>query len=202
MIFEIDEFLTKEITGVIQIGAHHGQEYEYYSKFTNNILMFEPQPNVFSVLKENLKDKSDVILENFGCGSESKTTTMFVEHVNNGQSSSLLEPAIHTIQYPTIVFTDVIKIEIVSLNDYFKKNNFKYNFISMDVQGYELEVLKGATDILEKIDYIYCEVNFAEMYKNCAMVDDIDKFLSLFNFKRVKTVAATNTWGDALYVKQ
>lgn len=202
MIFEIDEFITKPINGIIQVGAHYGQEYEYYSKFTKNILMFEPQPNVFLKLKENLKDKKEVILENVGCGSENKSTTMFVEQANNGQSSSILQPALHTLQYPGIVFTDVIQINIITLNDYFKNNHLIYNFMTIDVQGYELEVLKGASDILESMDYIYCEVNFAEMYKNCPLVDELDLYLSKYKFKRIKTVAATNTWGDALYIKQ
>jgi hypothetical protein len=52
------------------------------------------------------------------------------------------------------------------------------------------------------IDYIYCEVNFAEMYKNCALVNDIDMYLKQFGLNRIKTVAATETWGDALYTRE
>ena len=35
----------------------------------------------------------------------------------------------------------------------------------MDVQGYELEVLKGGLETLKQVDYVYCEVN---MYENNA----------------------------------
>ena len=71
----------------------------------------------------------------------------------------------------------------------------------MDVQGYELEVLKGSTDILLKVDYILCEVNRAELYKNCPMVEDIDSFLNEYGFKREITSWDGYTWGDALYTK-
>ena len=42
--------------------------------------------------------------------------------------------------------------------------------INMDVQGYELEVLKGATKTLEQVDYVYCEVNRDEVYETMLML--------------------------------
>ena len=55
------------------------------------------------------------------------------------------------------------------------------NFINIDVQGYELEVFKGGTKTLEKVDYIYCEVNRGEVYEGNAMVEDLDEFLALMD---------------------
>ena len=56
---------------------------------------------------------------------------------------------------------------------------------------------------LESIDYIMTEVNNAEVYKNCARIEELDKFLGeTYNFKRVETFWAGVTWGDAFYVKQ
>ena len=46
----------------------------------------------------------------------------------------------------------------------------------MDVQGYELEVLKGATETLKHVDYVYCEVNRDEVYEGNAYVEEIDEF--------------------------
>jgi hypothetical protein len=72
----------------------------------------------------------------------------------------------------------------------------------MDVQGYELEVLKGASKFLSHIQFIYCEVNRAEVYEGCPMIEEIDQFLGEYNFERVDTNWAGDTWGDALYVKR
>jgi len=72
----------------------------------------------------------------------------------------------------------------------------------MDVQGYELEVLKGGLETLKQVDYVYCEVNRDEVYENNAYVEEIDKFLSDYDMTRVETDWAGDIWGDALYIRQ
>ena len=72
----------------------------------------------------------------------------------------------------------------------------------MDVQGYELEVLKGGTKTLEKVDYVYCEVNRDEVYENNAYVEELDEFLKGYNMERVMTSWEGQIWGDALYVRK
>jgi len=73
----------------------------------------------------------------------------------------------------------------------------------MDTQGYELEVLRGAKRTLEKIEYIYTEVNQDEVYENNAMIGDLDLFLNDFDMERVATGwHGSQTWGDAFYVKR
>jgi hypothetical protein len=59
-----------------------------------------------------------------------------------------------------------------------------YNFLTIDVQGYELEVLKGSRETLKNINYILTEVNRDELYENCARVEQLDEFLGRFNFQR------------------
>jgi hypothetical protein len=73
--------------------------------------------------------------------------------------------------------------------------------INLDVQGYELEVFKGAVDTLNSIDIVYTEVNFEDLYKDCCLVEDLDGFLLGFGFRRVLTDARYGTFGDALYLK-
>jgi hypothetical protein len=77
-----------------------------------------------------------------------------------------------------------------------------YNFINLDVQGYEMEVLKGAEKTLENIDYLYCEVNRNEVYEGNAYIEEIDNYLSNYNMRRVETFWwYDGPWGDALYIK-
>jgi hypothetical protein len=94
----------------------------------------------------------------------------------------------------------LIDIPITKL-DLLSFDRSKYNFINIDVQGYELEVFKGGTETLKTIDYVYAEINKDELYKGCPMVEDLDVFLETFGFKRNETIMATPTWGDALYIK-
>ena len=71
----------------------------------------------------------------------------------------------------------------------------------MDVQGYELEVLKGAAELLADIDYIHAEINRVELYEGCVMVSDLDMFLQ--DFVRVNTEWwPGQDWGDAFYIRR
>lgn len=202
MLLDITPHLKKEIKGIIQVGAHTGGEYNFLKNISKNILMFEPQNKIFKILKENVGSDSGVIIENYAVGSVSGKMNMYIEKNNLGMSSSLLRPHLHALQYPTIEFNETEQVEVITLNEYFKNKFFNYNLMVLDVQGYELEVLKGCSEHLNNVDYILCEVNQAELYKNCAMVGEIDEYLSKFNLKRYETYWAGHTWGDALYVKE
>lgn len=194
----ISDFNLK-ISGVIHIGGHHGQEYEYYQKIgLQNIIFIEPHPRSFEILLQNVG--KECTLFNVALGNFEGQTEMFTEEANQGQSSSLLRPALHVRQYPNIVFNGRVSVNVTKL-DLLPFDRSLYNFINIDVQGYELEVFKGGTDTLKGIDYIYAEVNRAELYKNCAMVEDLDKFLAGYAFRRVDTWWDGITWGDALYAK-
>ncbi len=65
---------------------------------------------------------------------------------------------------------------MVRLDDFLEARE-NYNFLTIDVQGYELEVFKGSRETMKNIDYIITEVNRDELYKNCARVEQLDKFL-------------------------
>ena len=212
MLMDINK-LAKEysmnINGVIHIGAHYGDEYEKFCGVgVNSFLMFEPHPDSFNKLKEYVGDKDNVILENIALGHTKKEGCKFyIETVNNGMSCSLMKPKKHLDMYPNITFDSTIEINQTSLDIYFDENNIdvlEYNMINIDVQGYELEVFKGAISSLQNIDYIMTEVNLDELYEGCPMMEDLDEFLGdLFGFKRVEErIVGNKTWGDALYIKE
>lgn len=58
-------------------------------------------------------------------------------------------------------------VSVISLDDFSEKLNLKPNFIKIDVEGYELNVLKGASNLLQFIDYILIEVNNPNSAQNC-----------------------------------
>lgn len=188
-----------KIKGVLHIGAHVGQEYNTYERLgVENVMFFEPIPSTFQRLKENVGEKA--ILLNTALGNIEGEVEMFTETINQGQSSSVLQPEYHLIQHPNIQFNGRETVKITKL-DNFINDKEKYNFINVDVQGYELEVFKGGSEYLKSIDYIMTEVNRAELYKGCAQIGELDEFLSEYGFQRVETTWDGGTWGDAFYVK-
>ena len=187
------------ITGIVHVGGHHGEEIEdYINEGIQNIIIFEPLLDNFQILQKKCeKLNADIVGHQIALGSEKKIVEMYVSS-NDALSSSILKPKIHLTQYTDILFDEKETVEVNLLDNYETDN---CNFLNMDVQGYELEVLKGGIKTLENIDYVYCEVNRDEVYENNAYIEDIDKFLSDLNFERVVVEWTGETWGDAIYIK-
>jgi len=189
-----------EIKGVIHIGAHHGQENTLYKQNNiKNIVYFEPLQSNFDVLKHNVGEGP--LLFNCALGNDEKEIEMFVETANMGQSSSVLEPALHATQYPHIVFDRKEKVSMRKLDNIGLEME-NYNFINIDVQGYELEVFKGSINTLSHIDYIIAEINREELYKNCSQISDLKEFLSEYGFELVEEAWIGGNWGDGLFIKK
>ncbi|NEP03695.1 MAG: FkbM family methyltransferase [Okeania sp. SIO2G4] len=197
---ELVEKYQLKIPGLIHIGAHYGQEYEIYQKLNIvNLVFFEPLTENFEILKSHVGE--NVRLFQKALGNENKTVKMYVESANNAMSSSVLQPKKHLEQYPEIIFDREEFVEMVRLDDILEDKE-NYNFLIIDVQGYELEVLKGSRKTLKNIDYILTEVNRDELYENCARVEELDEFLGRFDFQRLETNWEGETWGDAFYLKR
>lgn len=197
---ELKEKYNLKINGVIHVGAHYGQENSIYDEINiENRMFFEPLKESFEILKNNISEK--YTLYNFALGNENKKVIMNVEKNNQSQSSSILVPKLHLTQYPNIIFNETEEVNMTRLDDVnFNVND--YNFIMIDVQGYELEVFKGAEKTLEKIDYIMSEINRDELYENCARIEDLKTFLSHFGFELVEENWAGGTWGDGFFIKK
>jgi len=194
-----------KINGVIHIGAHYGEEYKAYrDQGIMNMLFFEPVKANYQQLIRSLpigwSKGATIISYNIALGNEVGYRNMYIETANQGLSCSLLESGTHLSKYPKITFKTMENVEINKL-DNIVFNRKKFNMINIDVQGYELEVFKGAVEVLKNIDIIYSEVNFEEVYKNCCLVQDLDGFLGSFGFMRVLTDDKPKAWGDALYLK-
>jgi FkbM family methyltransferase len=194
----VDKYQMK-IQGVLHIGAHFGEENDIYDKLKiENRIFFEPLKSNYKVLQEKLQDKHPSY--NVALGNENKNISMYVETANSGQSSSILKPSIHLKQYPHIQFNTMEEVEMFRLDD-MKLNLEKFNFINIDVQGYELEVFKGAVKTLENIDFIMSEINRDEVYENCTKINELTDFLSDFGFDFVEQTWDGGTWGDGFFIK-
>jgi FkbM family methyltransferase len=207
MALKIENLIAKynlNISGLIHVGIHYGEEHPAYLNLgIKNLLYFEADPNNYEVCKEFL-EKNDsqgasIKLLNKALGDDNKILDFNLAS-NDSESSSFLKPKLHLSQYPWIKFDSSIKIQSYRLDDVIEDPE-KYNTLILDVQGFELNVLKGATKSLNTINYVLTEINQAELYENCSLVSELDLFLSNLGFSRVETDFCGGTWGDALYIK-
>lgn len=204
--------------GVIHVGAHWAEEHQdYLNCGIEKFVYIEPCKEAFNEIKKRLdvgfvgsglsylasKDLR-VKVFNVACGAEEKEQIpMYVSHQNQGQSNSLLQPNLHLLQHPEVVFNDSEIVNVIPLDD-LPIEKEKYDMLVMDVQGYEGEVLKGAEQTLQHINIIYTEVNRGQTYNGNMEIDELDEFLWSEGFVRVETFwpSPNLTWGDAVYIKR
>ena len=206
MFINISEICSKykmkdNIKGVIHVGAHHGEEVPVYiENGIDNIVLFEPLEENFDIILQNVQQcNANIKGYKVALGNENRMIEMYLSS-NSLESSSILKPKKHLDLYPDITFNSKEMVEMKRLDYY---NFTDYNFLNMDVQGYELEVLRGSMNTLNYIDYVYCEVNRGEVYENNAYIEEVDKFLSNYHFNRVETTWwLDHDWGDAFYIKE
>lgn len=219
----ISEDYKLNIKGVLHIGAYDGSEYHLYKKLgIRDMIFFEPCLSNFTRLKKKLGNKTkksllrriagkflnknfekEVLLVKKALGNDNQKISINIETENGGASNSILAPKLHLEEYPEIKFDQKEEVDMIKLDDFLQDVKKDYNFLAIDVQGYELEVLKGAKESLEKIDAIISEVNNEETYANCVLIDELDAFLLEQNFVRREVMwNSVGFWGDALYTKK
>lgn len=193
-----------KISGILQVGAHHGQEVPIYRKHgIRQVALIEPCSPAFKILHDKYGKDPDITLFNCACGSYTGEAAMFTETANQGQSNSLLKPANHLKQYPTIQFKDTELVQVRPLDALPLPEGL--NFLSIDTQCSELQVLSGAKTVLESIDYIMAEVNApgAELYEGCTDINEMDQFLMYWKFYRPEEPKwINNSWTDSFWIKQ
>ena len=205
MIVGFDEYKNKydfsNVVGVIHVGAYHGQEHvEYSEKFGpwTHTHWFEPLPSVYSVLESNLAGKFGVKLYNYALGPEESVMRIWEDRENGGQSSSLMKPKGCLEEWDHITFNQTEEVKVRTLDSFEICDS---NMLVIDAQGYELEVLKGASKTLRFMHHVFCEVNLIEMYEGCPTMGDISNFLSEYGFFLRENWWTSNNWGDAYWSK-
>jgi len=169
---------------VIDIGAALGE----WSKAANfvypdaKIYAFEPIPDSLKQAKEALKDILNIEFFNIALFSSNEKKQF---HLNEFTfSSSLLKMTDkHKEIYPFTKNETVINVECKrfdTLTGIILENPV---YVKMDVQGAELEVLKGFGNLIQKIDMVQIELGFEDFYENQFNYADIFNFFFENGFK-------------------
>jgi len=191
--------------GFIQVGAHIGQEVNIFKKLNSEakIYLFEPQKELFQKLKIQYKNDKYITLFNLALGDSKQTQTMFKDTNNDSQSSSILKPKEH-LKYHSYIEFEKDNQEVIYVDTLDSFNIHDINILCIDVQGYELNVLKGSINSLNNVEALVVEINRKELYEGCPHVSEIDNFLKDFDYVRIVTKwwKKTIPWGDALYIKK
>jgi FkbM family methyltransferase len=190
-----------KFTGILHVGAHECEEIRVYEMYVprNRILWVEGLEDKVALCRQRIPN---LLIEEAVVSDKCETVTF--HRSNNGQSSSILELGTHTKLHPNIWYIATKKVETKMLRDILPKyNNIRFNFLNFDIQGVELKALKGMSEYLPKVDYVYIEVSNNYVYKDCALIGEIDEYLKQYGLERVETKWSEKIeCGDAFYIRK
>ncbi len=190
-----------QIEGILHIGAHHAEELDLYESLgVRKVIWLEGNPSTYEQLAIRIKGKEGHNAFNLLVSDKEGEEVAF-NIASFSQSSSILEFGNHKRSYPDITTTEHVMLKTVRLDKFFPKGLKGINFVNLDIQGAELMALIGMGHLLTSIDYVYLEVNLIHVYKGCARLHQIDQYLGLNGFVRVKHKITKAQWGDAFYIR-
>jgi len=186
--FEHSHVITKDAFSGLDmfydVGANVGQ----FSAFlrclglTQSIVAFEPLPTAFAKLAGLSNVYANCYLYNVALGSSRCRAPIYIAEPND--CSSLLPLSnLQTEYFNTKSAAITPIIEVHTLQDYLSLHPCKNGFLKIDVQGLELDVLKGVDMLSDFFEYVYVESSFVELYRDQPLFADILKLLDHHQFR-------------------
>jgi FkbM family methyltransferase len=175
---------------VLHVGAHEAEEADVYARWGAEVLWVEANPTLANRLKERGL--------NVVCRAAWSSAGPLTLHVaSNGHSSSVYPMGLHTIRHPDVHTVGTVQTEGFRLDSL----PFLPDMLNLDIQGAELEALKGAVGLLGGVRWICTEVSSEELYVGQSLVPELDRWLGERGFVQVAAEWTDRGWGDALYVR-
>ncbi len=169
---------------MLDVGASRGQFALFAA--TNfpeaRIVCFEPLPGPLDDLTRVLGDRVEV--RPVAVGARPGTATMNVSQRDD--SSSILPIGQKQVgEFPGTAAIASIDVEVTTLDTALEEPGERPCLLKIDVQGLELEVLKGAAETLTQVDEALIECSFVELYEGQALADEVVEYLLGFDLRLV-----------------
>ena len=152
----------------IDIGSNIGNHAIEFAKYFKKVICYEPNPRAYDLLATNTKHLKNVEVFNWGIGSKEEFLKL-QENINNiGGSSAKYQ----------IDAKNIVNIEIKPL-DNFLDSFKKVMLLKIDVEGMEIDVLRGAEKIITKFYPLICfeqhKTDFLDCFNETEVVDWLRK---------------------------
>ena len=184
------------INYIFDVGSHRGESIDYFIKLKDlkKIQSFEPQKNIFLVLKKKYKNNNKVILNQIALSQNENYKDFYINDLSSTSSFSRLNKKSLWLKIKNKILNkknpiiNKIKIRSLTIDKFIKQKKIKkIDLLKIDTEGHELEVLKGALKTIKehKVKFILIELHFSKMYQNYSK-KKIESFLAKNNFFLLK----------------
>lgn len=148
----------------IDIGSNIGNHAIEFAKYFKKVICYEPNPRAYDLLATNTKHLKNVEVFNWGIGSKEELLQL-QENINNiGGSSAKYQ----------IDEKNIVNIEIKPLDNFFDSLK-KVMLLKIDVEGMEIDVLRGAEKIITKFYPLICfeqhKTDFLKSFHETEVID-------------------------------
>ena len=140
---------------------------------------FEPLPKHQAEFLRNFTGSADVTLHSIALGSNNATETFHVTDFSD--ASSFLQPNETSWSQFRVRQVQQFPLSVVRLDDYRRDRQLpRPDLIKLDIQGFELEALRGAPECLTSAKAVITEVSFVEYYEGQCIFHDLITHLARF----------------------
>ena len=175
-------FDPREPLVALDVGAHEGSVarriVEVFPQAT--VYAFEPSPSVLPALWAAADADKRLRVVPVACGASDGTSSFHV--TSEAWCSSVLAPTeLGRRYYPTWLDVEqVVDVPLRSLDAWAQESGVDHvDLLKVDAQGYDLEVLRGASGLLTgSVQAVNCEFQFTPEYEGASTFSQIDSFLT------------------------
>jgi FkbM family methyltransferase len=186
----IERFLPKQGDIVVDIGAHMGRYTIISSKrvgANGKVVAIEAHPSNFEMLKSNIKlnQLTNVIPLNYAAYSKETKINLYLPDEESGYTMhhSIMSNYVFT-KYKDKTEDKFVEVSANTLDYLLQLNEITdVNWVKIDVEGAEFEVLKGASNVLSKSKDIALLIEVHNLSGGTNLYRPIIEFLNLYNFK-------------------
>jgi len=199
-----------DIDKVIDIGAHKGEFLEKMLKIekVKSFYAFEPQKDIFDGLNKKFSKNNRITLLNYAVDKEIANKKLQINNLSMTSSLAEVNEKSLYLKLKNFLtnsksnFVDEYEVETNTVDNIFKNENLEKALLKIDVEGYEMNVIKGSKTKLKEIPFIIIENQFGNHYKNNDFTDIKDLLLK-FNFVvSKKFIFPTMHYQDVLFKKE
>ena len=171
--------------GVLHIGAHFAEEAEEYSNALKPVLWIEADPKIFQALNSRISKFHRQQAKCALLGDSNVSEVKFYRASNEGASSSVFNLA-QNHGFPNLKIEQELTLPMVRLDSILSTSDIEpLDYWVIDVQGAELNVLRGAGALINLANFILVEASNREIYKGGVKFSDLNNFLGENNFVRL-----------------